>query len=235
MIKRVVGYSLLPGTDPEEFWQYHTEVHSADFKRAAGTGQHKYVINRVKKVRRGEPNFFGLVQHWFVSEEAMEEALRNSRNTRLPSGKTMSEDFRSRVTGGFIVIMEEKEIALPRTAPAPRRGRLVKTLALNSLLDKINPDEFWRYHIEVHAPDFRKIAGPGLRKYVISRVIKVVSGEPKFWETVEQWWDSEEAFHTAMEKCRTTKLANGKTLFDDFDEQVTVNLAAFVEEKEISL
>ena len=47
MVKRFVVYSLPDGTDPDEFWKYHTEEHSEDFKKNVGTKLRKYVMNRV--------------------------------------------------------------------------------------------------------------------------------------------------------------------------------------------
>ena len=64
MIKMVSIYSIPEGTNPDEFWMCHTEIHAKDVKKAAGPSLKKYVINRVIKVRRGEPKFFGLIEQW---------------------------------------------------------------------------------------------------------------------------------------------------------------------------
>lgn len=112
MIKRVGLYSLPKGTDPDEFWKFHTEVHSADFKKAVGSRVKKYVINRVKKIVRGEPKYWGLVEIWFESEKAMDEAFEIISSTKLLNGKTILEDFGSRVIDRFTVVAEEKEIEL---------------------------------------------------------------------------------------------------------------------------
>ncbi len=106
MIKRVSFYSLPEGVDPDEFWKYHTEVHSSEYKKAVAPRLKKYVINRVTEVVRGEPKFWGFVEQWWENEEDRNAAI----NT--PEVKRINEDFRSRVTGGFLVGVEEKEITL---------------------------------------------------------------------------------------------------------------------------
>ena len=112
MIKVVAMYSLPDGTDPDEMWKYHTEVHASDIKRVYGPRLKKYVINRVSKVLAGEPRFFALMETWFESEEALAEADENYKTLRTYEGKTIAEDFNSRVTQRFRAVVEEKEITL---------------------------------------------------------------------------------------------------------------------------
>ncbi|MBI4296623.1 MAG: EthD family reductase [Chloroflexi bacterium] len=112
MIKVIAMYSLPEGTDPEKFWKYHTEVHASDIKRAYGTKVKKYVINRVTKVLMGEPKFFGLMETWFENEEALAEADKAARTLTTPEGKSVVDDFASRVTQRFRALVEEKEITL---------------------------------------------------------------------------------------------------------------------------
>lgn len=110
MIKRVTVYSLLEGTDPDEFWKYHQEVHAPDFVKLAGPGLKRYVIHRVTKVIRGEPKFFGFVETWWESEKAMEWSAENVKAHKTAEGKTILEDFFSRITDGFMVQVEERVI-----------------------------------------------------------------------------------------------------------------------------
>ena len=112
MIKMINVYSLPEGTDPEEFWKYHTEVHALDVKKAAGSLLKKYVINRVVEVIRGEPKFWGLIEMWWESKEAREEYPKRAETVIAASGKTPPEDFRERVIRGFGAHVEEKEIPL---------------------------------------------------------------------------------------------------------------------------
>ena len=112
MIKRAAIYSLPEGTDHDEFWKYHTEVHPADFKKAAGPRLKKYVINRVTEVISGKPKIWALVELWFDSKEDMDEAFRNAQTLKIPGGKTIAEDFWSRITDAFDTILEEKEIEI---------------------------------------------------------------------------------------------------------------------------
>jgi hypothetical protein len=107
MLKRLTVYSLPDGTDGEEFWKYHTQSHAVDCMKASGQWRKKYVINRVTKALYGKPQFFGLIETWWQSEEAMEKDMEALRTTRLPNSKTIAEDFSSQVTGAFSVLVEE--------------------------------------------------------------------------------------------------------------------------------
>ena len=112
MYKTITVYSLPEGTDPEEFWKYHTEVHALDVKKVAGPLLKEYVINHVIEVIRGEPKFWGLIEMWWESKQAREEYFERAEYVKAASGKTPLEDFVSRVISGFSVHVEEKEIPL---------------------------------------------------------------------------------------------------------------------------
>lgn len=112
MIKRVAIYYLPDGTDPDVFWKYHIEVHTSDFIKAAGPALRKYVINRVTEVVTGKPKFWALVETWWESKEAMNEAFERASTFKTPDGKTIQDDFGSRVTDKFSALVEEKEITL---------------------------------------------------------------------------------------------------------------------------
>ncbi len=68
---------------------------------------------------------------------------------------------------------------------------MIKTMTALSLQDGTDPEEFWRYHIGIHAEEVR--AFTSARRYVISRVDDVVYGVVDFFDMVELWWDSREA------------------------------------------
>ena len=114
MIKRIFIYSLPEGTNHDEFWKYHTEVHASDTKNAAGPRIKKYVINRVTKVLLGEPKFWVLIETWWENEDAMNEFVKNAETIKIPGGggKTSFSDFFPRITEPFIALVEEKEIEL---------------------------------------------------------------------------------------------------------------------------
>src|SRR3972149_5104821 len=107
MFKTIMGYSIPKGTDPEEFWKYHTEVHAADAMSAGGTAMKKYVINRVTSVTDGQTNLFGLVEIWWESEEAWRQAQQRFASTKAASGTTQREDFFSHAKMEFRVIVDE--------------------------------------------------------------------------------------------------------------------------------
>ena len=109
MIKRISVYSLPEGSDPEEFWKYHKEVHAPDIKNGAGSRLKKYVIHRITKVIDGKANFYGFVETWWDNEGDVEKGFGGGF-LKTPSGKNPHEDFLSRVTDFFHAEVEEKVI-----------------------------------------------------------------------------------------------------------------------------
>lgn len=112
MVKRVVIYSLQEGAGPDAFWRYHTEVHSDDFKKVVGSKLKKYVMNRVTAHVGGELKFFALIETWWESEEAMNEAYKEAKIAKTRGGKTVFDDFMSQVNLLFAGSVEEMEIEL---------------------------------------------------------------------------------------------------------------------------
>jgi len=105
MIKMVSIFSLRSGVDPDEFWKYWNEIHVPDIKRLK-PGLKKYSINRVDQKLAGADKYWGLVETWWENEDEMRLAFGS------PEGKRVADDFWTRVTGRFSVIVEEVEIAL---------------------------------------------------------------------------------------------------------------------------
>jgi len=104
---------------------------------------------------------------------------------------------------------------------------MIKRVSIVTLPQTTDPDAFWRYWLEVHADDVKKL--PGLRKYVISRAVSQPIGEIKFWGMVETWWDSEEDFQRAF------STLEGKKAADDFWPRVANRGSVFMEEHEVEL
>lgn len=107
MIKKVAVYALEEGTNGDEFWAYHTKTHAADVMRVAGPALKRYVINRVKQVVRGKPQFFAFVETWWESEEGMNKYLEEISTTTLSNRRTIVDDFWSRGIHGFEAVVEE--------------------------------------------------------------------------------------------------------------------------------
>jgi len=99
MVKRSSIFALPSGTDPDEFWKYHTEVHAADVVGAAGSRLKKYVINRFNEIVSGESTCFGFTEVWWENEKAMYEAYEDYKIYTTPDGekKNVGNDFYSRV------------------------------------------------------------------------------------------------------------------------------------------
>lgn len=110
MIKRIAVYSLPEGTDPDEFWKYHKEVHAPDIKKAYGPRLKRYVLHRITKVIDGKPSFYGFVELWCDSEEDFEEGFKAHSALKTPEGKAPHQDFLSRVTNFFMVHVDEEVI-----------------------------------------------------------------------------------------------------------------------------
>ncbi len=103
MVKRILIFKLKPGTDPEEFWDHWEKVHAAEFRKRPELK--KYVINRVSKVTKGEPAFWGLVETWWDSEESHAESEQS------PLGKSFHDPyFAAHITDGFGAWLEEKQL-----------------------------------------------------------------------------------------------------------------------------
>lgn len=105
---------------------------------------------------------------------------------------------------------------------------MIKRVCIYSLPEGVDGDKFWEYHKQVHAADVLRATGPTLKKYVINRVTKVVRGRQQFFGMMETWWENEETMENSAS--RTTKVANGNTVTDDFWSRVTNGFGAIVEE-----
>ncbi len=108
---------------------------------------------------------------------------------------------------------------------------MVKRFAMYTIPAGTNPDEVWNYHTKVHAPAFVKLAGPGLKKYIINRVTRVVSGTRKFTVIAEMWWENEEVMTKTIETARVTKSPRGNMIKGDLQRhEATDEFITLVEE-----
>ena len=235
MIKRMATCLPKEGIDADEFWNYHTQVHAPDAMRGSVPGFNRYVMSRVTKVVSGDPRFYDLTEIWYENEGAMNRIYEAWKSTKLPNGNSVYDDFDSWVVDncGFVVEQFIAKDTSPKIDADMQMNKLIKRGAACFPKDGINPDEFWKYHIQVHAAHIVKASGPGFKKYVISRITEVKSGKPKFYDFVELWWESEEAMNKDYETWKTTILPNGKSMFDDFDSWVT-NTSSFMMEEFIA-
>ncbi len=68
---------------------------------------------------------------------------------------------------------------------------MVKLVAMFNLPGGTNEAEFEKYFVRKHARDAAKI--PGLRRYVIGKVVGSPAGEPAWYRVNELWFDSVKA------------------------------------------
>ena len=112
---------------------------------------------------------------------------------------------------------------------------MLKRLVIYSLPEETDPDEFWKYHTEIHSEDFKKIAGSKLKRYVMNRITEQVGGNHKIFAVIETYWESKEAMNKAYEEAKVAKLPNGMTVFEDFMSRINLHFAGSVEVTEINL
>ena len=112
MFKTITVYSLREGTDPEEFLQYHLNVHAKDAIELSKGGMAKYIINQGVTRIDGNEAIRGLVEIWWKNRKVHDEYISKSKDYVKSSGMTPGEEFGSR--GGvfeFKVFVEETEIS----------------------------------------------------------------------------------------------------------------------------
>ena len=110
---------------------------------------------------------------------------------------------------------------------------MIKRIAVYSLREGTDPNEFWKYVKEEHDPDFVRVSGSRLKKFINQRITKVLSGDPKFWVLSETWWENEEAMEEAFKEVNTIKNSRGKTIRADFLSRVTGVFIAIVGEEQV--
>ena len=104
MVKRIMIFKLKKDIDPDKFWEFWNNTHGQTFKKFPPLK--KYVINRVTKVVKGEPRFWGVVEVWYENEEIYERARENS-----PIIKQVSSDgFDEQIEDSFTAWVEESVI-----------------------------------------------------------------------------------------------------------------------------
>lgn len=109
---------------------------------------------------------------------------------------------------------------------------MVKFVVLIKLREGVDPDKFWKFWEEVYAPPHMV---PGLIKYCINRVTKVVSGEAKYWGMAEQWFESEEALQEMLNspKLRQAREEVKRLPEGGFSDRATDPMVVLMEEKMI--
>ncbi len=73
---------------------------------------------------------------------------------------------------------------------------MVKVVAMFNLPRGTDEAEFEKYFVRKHARDAAKI--PGLRRYVIGKVVGSPAGEPAWYRVNELWFDSAKAAQKAF-------------------------------------
>lgn len=229
MIKRVGIFSLARGKDPEEVWKFYAEVHAPDVASRT-PGLRKYVINRAVKpwierrgLMGGEPRWWGILEQWYDSEEAFNQAAS------MPHTLTASQQKDMEVWASYIgerfgeAIVEEKVLI---NNPMPEKH--CKRLGVFGLREGKDPEEAWKYWTEIHAVNWKDTM-PGCRLYAINRVVKAPRGTPNWWGLLEQRFDSREASEQAVRTPRPSDEFVSRFM----DLEADASGIAYVEEKVI--
>ena len=104
MVKRIMIFKLKDGVNPDKFWKFWDEEHAQTFKKLPALK--KYVLNRVTKIVKGEPKYWGLVEIWAENEEAYEKTHKDHPIVKELS----SHGFSEQITDTFTAWVEEKVI-----------------------------------------------------------------------------------------------------------------------------
>jgi hypothetical protein len=107
---------------------------------------------------------------------------------------------------------------------------MIKRLGVYSLPEDADGDQFWNYHTKIHAEQAQQAFGDYLRRYVINRVRRVISGRGQWFGLVETWWDSQDDIDQGFDSLNTTILPNGLSVSDDFSSRVARYTSYDVEE-----
>ena len=203
MYKSVALISVANGKDPDKVWKYWINPHAANYKNV--TTIKKYVLNRVIKAS-GEFPFWGMPETWYDSEEAS----RQPHTVTIPK-----DDFPSMIGNERITASLDEKVIIEGLEQG-----MYKRMTVFSLVNGKDPDKVWKYWIETHAANYKNV--PGIKKYVLNRVIKA-SGEMPFWGMAEQWFENEETYNKFRSIAGFPK--------DDFASMHGAISSAWVEEK----
>ena len=103
MLKRIFIFKLKEGTNPDEFWKHWENKHAAEYKKMPYLK--KYSINKLYKVTKGEPAFWGMAETWWDSEADHEKM------EQTPQAKAFKDEyFSAHIADGFGAWFEEKQM-----------------------------------------------------------------------------------------------------------------------------
>ena len=100
-VKYMGFYSLPAGTDPDQFWAYHTRRHAVHSVDSFGSHLQGYAINRVTRTIKGPSICFGVVELWFAEADHLKQGFVAHKSVMLPEGVNVSDDFDRRVVDAF--------------------------------------------------------------------------------------------------------------------------------------
>jgi hypothetical protein len=108
-IKRMTFYQLVDGIDGDDFFHYHTQKHAADVLNASQTdyARKKYVINKIKRVIKGNERVFGFIETWWTNHTDMDRDLDELGRAKLSDGTSLVNEFFEQVENVVVYEVEE--------------------------------------------------------------------------------------------------------------------------------
>jgi uncharacterized protein (TIGR02118 family) len=84
---------------------------------------------------------------------------------------------------------------------------MIKYVVLFKMREGADPEEYWKWWEKVYAPPH---VLPGLIRYSINRVIRVLDGNAGYWGMAELCFENEEAYYKMLELPAMKKVLNGE-------------------------
>lgn len=108
-IKRMTFYQLAEGIDGDDFFHYHTHKHATDVLNASQTdyARKKYIINKIKRVIKGDERVFGFIETWWSNHADMDRDLNELGGVTLPDGTSLVNEFFEQVENVVVYEVEE--------------------------------------------------------------------------------------------------------------------------------
>jgi uncharacterized protein (TIGR02118 family) len=193
MIKLVVTYDLGKEMVKELYWEWYLKEKGKHFSTSPGL--RRYAINRLLEPHRGVPPFWGMSEMYFDDMESF-----NRRHSVQGKGDTEEDrkqmaDMSINQAGFFVdekVIVGNSGLVKPGII-APEFAKVMKLVFTYKLKEGEDPEEFWKWYLAVKAPHYA--ATPGLRRYVLNRVIQTSRGNPPFWGYTEIYYNDYETWN----------------------------------------
>jgi hypothetical protein len=228
-------YSPNEGVSVEEAFQSHIQSHSLTMAKGARgvtiPGLHQYLVGRVTKLDKGTQVFSNYFRMTWDDEALAQKYIQAARENKALPGLDVLNKFKL----GHLYLVDETCIF--ENGPTANTKAVAIRFNVFSPKEGLSPEALYRFHVDDHAPEvmdtIRRVAMPGLKRYVIGRVIDVAMGEPLFTNLVKMWWDDLEAMNRYLAEIWTVKKPPGTTKKGEMGPKVNWLMNSFIDEEVI--